>query len=102
MDVIIAMQFGIRHTSSACMIKNDNLKPEECKEFKIMFNTKSNTYCRRMSQTAPTVALFDQTGTIQSYGFMAELQNKQLDNAGNHLLFREFIWDLFCLEETVS
>lgn len=100
MDVIIAMQFGIRHTSSACMIKND--KPEECKEFKIMFNTKSNTYYRRMSQTAPTVALFDQTGTIQSYGFMAELQNKQLDNAGNHLLFREFIWDLFCLEETVS
>lgn len=100
MDVIIGMQFGIRHTSSACMIKYD--KPIDCKEFKVMFNTKSNTYYRRMSQTTPTVALFDQTGTIQSYGFMAELHNKQLDNAGNHLLFREFIWDLFCLEETVS
>lgn len=100
MDVIIAINVGINHTSNVCMIKSD--KPEDCKEFNVVFDTKSNTQLQTKSDTTPTVALFDDKGAIQSYGFEAEIQHKQFDNASNHLLFREFIWDLFCSHETVS
>lgn len=99
MDVIIAIQFGIRHTSNACMIKHD--QPKEFEEFNVVFDTKSNTQLQTKSHTTPTVALFDDNGGILSYGFEAELQNKEFNNASSHLLFREFIWDLFCSNETV-
>uniref|UniRef100_A0A8W8KJN9 Uncharacterized protein n=1 Tax=Magallana gigas TaxID=29159 RepID=A0A8W8KJN9_MAGGI len=99
MDVIIAIQFGIRHTSNACMIKHDH--PKEFEEFNVVFDTKSNTQLQTKSHTTPTVALFDDNGDILSYGFEAELQNKQFNNTSSHLLFREFIWDLFCSNETV-
>lgn len=100
MDVIIAIQFGIRHTSNACMIKHD--QPNEFEEFNVVFDTKSNTQLQTKSHTTPTVALFDDNGGILSYGFEAELQNKQFNNASSHPFFREFIWDLFCSKEMVS
>lgn len=94
---VIAIQIGINHTSNACKIICDQQK--ECKDFNVPFATQS---IGTKSVTTPTVALFDDKGAIQSYGFEAELQHMQLDNASNHLLFREFIWDLFCSDETVG
>lgn len=94
-EVVIAVQLGVNHTSNACMIKHNPQK--ECKDFNVPFDTPSIG----MSITIPTVALFDDKGAIQSYGFEAELQHLQLDNTSNHLLFREFISDLFCSDETV-
>lgn len=96
-EVIIAIQFGLNHTSNACMIKNNQQK--ECKEFNVPYETPSNA---TKSVTIPTVALFDDKGAILSYGLEAELQHLQLDNTSHYFLFREFIWDLFCSEETVS
>lgn len=95
-EVVIAVQLGVNHTSNACMIKHNPQK--ECEEFNVQFDTPSIG----MSITIPTVALFDDKGAIQSYGFEAELQHLQLDNTSNHLLFRKFISDLFCSNETVS
>lgn len=91
-DVVIAMQLGINHTSNAYMFK-------ESKQFNVPFGTKEST-CTSMA--TPTVALFDDKGDIKSYGFEAELQHMQLDNTSNHLLFRKFIWNLFCSDKTVS
>lgn len=96
MEVVIAIQLGINHTSNACKITRD--QQEECKDFNVPFDSPSNG---AKSVTTPTVALFDDKGAIQSYGFEAELQHLQLDNTSNHLLFREFIWDLLCSVETV-
>lgn len=93
MEVVIAIQLGINHTSNACKII------KECKDFNVPFDTQSNG---TKSITIPTVALFDDKGAILSYGFKAELEHLQLDNASNHLLFREFIWDLFCSDERVG
>lgn len=93
-DVVIAIQLGINHTSNAWMIKH------ECKDFNVPFDIESQSITCK-SVTTPTVALFDDKGAIRSYGFEAELQHMQLDNASNHLLFREFIWDLFCSDDTV-
>lgn len=95
-EVVIGIQFGINHTSNACRFKYD--QPKGCEEFNVPYDTQSNT-C--LSITTPTVALFDDKGTIQSYGSEAELQHIQLENCSNHFLFREFIWDLFCANETV-
>lgn len=100
MDATIAIQFGISHTSNACMIKHD--QPKEFEEFNVVFDTKLNTQLQTKSHTTPTVALFDDNGVILSYGFEAELQNKQFKDGSSHLLFREFIWDLFCSNDTVS
>lgn len=100
MDVIIAIKLGISHTSNVCMINYN--QPKDCEEFNVVFDTKSNTQLQTTSVTTPTVALFDDKGAIQSYGFEAEIQSKKLDNESNHLLFREFIWDLFCSDEKVS
>lgn len=100
MDVIIAIKLGISHTSNVCMINYN--QPKDCEEFNVVFDTKSNTQLQTKSHTTPTVALFDDNGGILSYGFEAELQNKQFNNASSHLLFREFIWDLFCSNDTVS
>lgn len=57
-----------------------------------------------MSVTTPTVALFEDNGTISitSYGSEAELQNIHLADRRNHLLYREFIWHLFCADNTVG
>lgn len=89
-DVVIAMQLGINHTSNAYMFKKST-------QFSVLFGTKGST-----CTSTPTVALFDDKGDIQSYGFEAELQHMQLDNTSNHLLFRKFIWNLFCSDKTVS
>lgn len=97
MDVIIAIKLGISHTSNVCMINYN--QPKDCEEFNVVFDTKSNTQLQTTSVTTPTVALFDDKEAIQSYGFEAEIQSKKLDNESNHLLFREFIWDLFCSDE---
>lgn len=94
-DVVIAIQLGINHTSNAWMIKH------ECKDFNVPFDIESQSITCK-SVTTPTVALFDDKGAIRSYGFEAELQHMQLDNASNHILFREFIWDLFCSDDTVG
>lgn len=99
MEVIIAIKFGINHTSNTCMIKCD--EPKYCKEINVQFETQSNTHYPIKSLTTPTVALFDDTGAIQSYGFEAELQHIQCKNTSNHLLFREFVWDLFCSDKMV-
>lgn len=96
-EAVIAIQLGINHASNAYLIKYDQSK--DCKDFNVPYDTQSNT---TKSVTTPTVALFDDKGGILSYGYEAELQHMQLDNANNHLLFREFIWDLFCSDETVS
>lgn len=96
-EVIIAIQFGLNQTSNACMIKKNQQK--EYKEFNVPYETPSNA---TKSVTIPTTALFDDKGAILSYGLEAELQHLQLDNTSNFFLFREFIWDLFCSEETVS
>lgn len=96
-EVVIAIQLGINHTSNAWMIKY--VQSKECKDFNVPFDMESHS---AKSMTTLTVALFDDKGAIQSYGFEAELQHMQLDNASNHLLFREFIWDLFCSDDTVG
>lgn len=96
-EVVIAIQFGLNHTSNTCMIKNYHKK--ECKEFNVTFETLSKI---TKSHETPTVALFDEKGTIQAYGVEAELQHMKLADTCNHLLFREFIWDLFCSDEKVS
>lgn len=100
MEVIIAIKFGINHTSNTCMIKCD--EPKYCKEINVQFETQSNTHYPIKSLTTPTVALFDDKGAIQSYGFEAELQHIQCKNTSNHLLFREFVWDLFCSDKMVG
>lgn len=98
MEVVIAIQLGKNHTSNACKITRDQQK--ECiLHFNVPFDTQPNG---TKSQTTPTVALFDDKGNIQSYGFEAELQHMQLDNASNHLLFRKFTLGLFCSNETVG
>lgn len=98
MEAIIKL--GISHTSNVCMINYNQSK--DCEEFNVAFDTNSNTQLQTTSVTTPTVALFDDKGAIQSYGFEAELQRKKLYNESSHLLFREFIWDLFCSDETVG
>lgn len=42
MEVIIAIKFGINHTSNTCMIKCD--EPKYCKEINVQFETQSNTH----------------------------------------------------------
>lgn len=100
MEVILAIKFGINHTSNTCMIKCD--EPKYCKEINVQFETQSNTHYPIKSLTTPTVALFDDKGAIQSYGFEAELQHIQCKNTSNHHLFREFVWDLFCSDKMVG
>ncbi|XP_052673403.1 uncharacterized protein LOC128155633 [Crassostrea angulata] len=99
MEVILAIKFGINHTSNTCMIKCD--EPKYCKEINVQFETQSNTHFPIKSLTTPTVALFDDKGAIQSYGFEAELQHIQCKNTSNHHLFREFVRDLFCSDKMV-
>lgn len=99
-EVVIVIQLGINHTSNAYVINYDQSK--NCKDFNVPYNKGYNTQSHAYkSLTTPTVALFDDKGAIQSYGFEAELQHMQLDNASSNLLFREFIWDLFCSDETI-
>lgn len=98
MEVVIAIQLGKNHTSNACKITCDQQK--ECiLDFNVPFDTQPNG---TKSQTTPTVALFDDKGNILSCGFEAELKHMQLDNANNHLLFRNFTVDLFCSDKTVG
>lgn len=99
MEDIIAIKLGIHHSSNACMITSD--KPEYCEEINVIFEKQSIIQIQEKSLTTPTVALFDDKGAIQSYGFEAEIQHTLLDNTCNHL-FRELIWDLFCSDEKVN
>lgn len=92
-EVIFAIQLGIDHTSNSITFHDGKYE-----HLNIPFKDKSCS----LSNTTPTVALFDDKGTIQSYGFEAEHQYLKLYKTSNHLLFREFISDLFCSGEMVS
>lgn len=97
MEHIIAIKLGIHHSSNACKITSD--KPKYCEEISVIFG--DNIESKLNTLTTPTMALFDDNGAIQSYGFEAEIHHYLLDNTCNHF-FREFIWDLFCSDEKVN
>lgn len=90
------MQLGINHTSNNITFNVG--EPYNYKHLNVPFKDHIST----LSSTTPSVALFDDKGTIQSYGFEAERQYLKLDKTSNHLLFRKFVSDLFCSDEMVS
>lgn len=81
MDVIIAIQFGIRHTSNACMIKHD--QPNEFEEFNVVFDTKSNTQLQTKSHTTPT---YFQPGEFKRKSFLFMFTNHVYDRFQKILL----------------
>lgn len=98
-EVIISIKLGTNYSTNAYMIKH--VDPDDRKMLNVPFKTHTTS---QMSVTTPTVALFDDNGTIciSSYGSEAELQYIHLADRSNHLLFREFIWHLFCADDTVG
>lgn len=93
MEYIIAIKLGIHHSSNAYKMTSDR------EDVNAIFENHMES--ERKTLTPPTMALFDDKGAIQSYGFEAEIHHYLLDNTCNHL-FREFIWDLFCSDEKVN
>ncbi|XP_062597873.1 heat shock 70 kDa protein 12A-like [Saccostrea cucullata] len=94
--IIIAIKFGTNYSTNAYMI-NDG-RTEDPKLFTVPFQKHATS---SMSLITPTVALFTEYGVFQSYGFDAEYQNLQQGGNDKHLLFRDFIWDLFCVSDEV-
>lgn len=97
-EVIMAIKLGTNYSTNAYMIKH--VDPDDRKMLNVPFKTQTTS---QMSVTTPTVALFEDNGTIciSSYGSEAELQYIHLADRSNHLLFREFIWHLFCADDTI-
>lgn len=97
-EVIVAIKLGTNYSTNAYMIKH--VDPDDRKMLNVPFKTQATS---QMSVTTPTVALFEDNGTISmtSYGSEAELQNIHLADRRSHLLFREFIWHLFCADDTI-
>lgn len=98
-EVIVAIKLGTNYSTNAYMIKH--VDPDDRKMLNVPFKTQATS---QMSVTTPTVALFEDNGTISitSYGSEAELQYIHLADRRSHLLFREFIWHLFCADDTVG
>lgn len=98
-EVIVAIKLGTNYSTNAYMIKH--VEPDDRKMLNVPFKTQTTS---QMSVTTPTVALFEDNGTISitSYGSEAELQYIHLADRRSHLLFREFIWHLFCADDTVG
>lgn len=97
-EVIVAIKLGTNYSTNAYMIKH--VDPDDRKMLNVPFKTQATS---QMSVTTPTVALFEDNGTISitSYGSEAELQYIHLADRRSHLLFREFIWHLFCADDTI-
>lgn len=97
-EVIVAIKLGTNYSTNAYMIKH--VDPDDRKMLNVPFKTQATS---QMSVTTPTVALFEDNGTISitSYGSEAELQYIHLADRRSHLLFREFIWHLFCADNTI-
>ncbi|XP_061177392.1 heat shock 70 kDa protein 12A-like [Saccostrea echinata] len=95
-EIIIAIKFGTNYSTNAYMI-NDG-RTEDPKLFTVPFQKHATS---SMSLITPTVALFTENGVFQSYGFDAEYQNLQQGDKNKYLLFRDFVWDLFCVNDEV-
>lgn len=94
-EVIIAIKLGTNYSANAYMIKH--VDPDDRKMFNVPFKTQTTS---QMTVTTPTVALFEDSA-LRSYGYEAELRHMEPGDTTQLLLFREFIWHLFCADDTI-
>ena len=96
MQVVIAIKLGTNYSTNAYMKVSGY--GEDQKMFTVPFRQQTVS---QLSITTPTVALFTDRGELEAYGFEAELKHAVPGKSENHMLFREFIWNLFSANDTV-
>lgn len=92
--IVLAITLGVNYSANAYIIKHETT--EDRKVFNVPFN---NPITNELVNNTPTVALFNDQNTFDSYGFEALHKYIHHENMSECLIFREFIWDLFCADD---
>lgn len=90
-QIVLAITLGVNYSTNAYIIKHGTT--DDRNVFNVPFR---NPITNELMNNTPTVALFNDRNTFDSYGFEALHKHIQHENTSECLIFREFIWDLFC------
>lgn len=92
--IVLAITLGVNYSANAYIFKHGKTEDRN-KVFNVPFN---NPITDELVNNTPTVALFNDQNTFDSYGFEALHKYIHHENMSEYLIFREFIWDLFCAD----